>query len=118
MGNLNIPYGASYDGYQQFQNQMNQLNEHNRLGYNLNTGRLGIEGLSQLLAGLTSLGGLKQANDQFKFQKAITTKNMQNSVSSYNRELADTINARAAQNGNMSKSDISKYVELNKLSSL
>lgn len=118
MNTPTIPYGFTVDAYQQFQKQMDQLKDANRIGYNVNTGRLGIEGLSQLLAGLTSLGGLKQAKDQFNFQKGVTTKNMQNSVSDYNRQLSDTINARAAQNGNMSKSDISKYVELNKLSSL
>lgn len=98
--------------------QMNDLNQANRLGFNMPTARLGIEGLGTVLGGLTALGGLNQAKKQFNFQKGVTERNMANSVKDYNRQMGDQIEARAAQQGNMTRSQIDEYKRLNELKAL
>ena len=100
------------------QQQMNTLVDANKLGFNMPTARLGIEGLGTVLGGLTALGGLNQAKKQFNFQKGVTERNMANSVKDYNRQMGDQIEARAAQQGNMARSQIDEYKRLNELKAL
>ena len=97
--------------------QMNDLNQANKLSFNVPTARLGIEGLSTVLGGLTALGGLKQAKKQFEFQKGVTERNMANSVQDYNRQMGDQIEARGAYSG-MSRDKIDEYKRLNALKAL
>lgn len=100
------------------QQQMSNLVDANKLGFNMPTMRLGLEGLGSVLGGITALGGLNQAKKQFNFQKGVTEKNMANSAKDYNRQLGDQIEARAAQQGNMSRTQIDEYKRLNQLSGL
>lgn len=61
----------------------------------------GLDGLSTILKGLGSIGGvmaafkgLDLAKDQFKFQKEAYNTNLANQTQSYNTALEDTIRAR------------------------
>jgi hypothetical protein len=85
------------------------------LGMNVPTFQLGLQGLSSLASMYTGLKALGLAKDQFAFQKSLATKNLQNSVTSYNTSLSDRANSRAVMEG-QSTSDRDAYINANKLS--
>lgn len=91
------------------------MREQNKLAWNPNTIQLGLDGLKTVGSLWSTFAGLNAAKEQYKFQKSITEKNMQNSVKSYNTNLSDTINARATRNGN-DKAYVDNYLKLNSLS--
>lgn len=77
--------------------------------------KFGLDTLSTLGGLLTGFQGLNQAKKQFAHQQAMDLKNLQNSVQSYNTSLSDRINARAAQQGNLTAQDVAQYKALNSL---
>lgn len=85
------------------------------LGANLPTLQLGVQGLSSLASLYTGLKALGLAKDQFSFQKDLASKNYANSVASYNTQLSDRANARAATE-NQSPASAQAYINANKLS--
>ena len=93
-----------------------KLLDNNKFGMNMPTLQLGLQGLSSLAGIRAANKGLKQAKEQFEFQKGVTNTNLNNSIKSYNTALDDRINARAAQQGNMSQAQVADYKRLNQLS--
>ena len=93
-----------------------KLLDNNKFGMNMPTLQLGLQGLSSLAGIWAANKGLKQAKEQFEFQKGVTNTNLNNSIKSYNTALDDRINARAAQQGNMSQAQVADYKRLNQLS--
>jgi len=93
-----------------------QLLADNKFGMNMPSLQLGLQGLSSLAGIWAANKGLKQAKEQFEFQKGVTNTNLNNSIKSYNTALDDRINARAAQQGNMSQAQVADYKRLNQLS--
>ena len=93
-----------------------KLLDNNKFGMNMPTLQLGLQGLSSLSGIWAANKGLKQAKEQFEFQKGVTNTNLNNSIKSYNTALDDRINARAAQQGNMSQAQVADYKRLNQLS--
>lgn len=96
-------------------NEQNLL-DNNKFGMNMPTLKLGLQGLSSLAGIWAANKGLKQAKEQFEFEKGVTNTNLNNSIKSYNTALDDRINARAAQQGNMSQAQVADYKRLNQLS--
>jgi hypothetical protein len=92
-------------------------------------GWLGISGLGAnvgslqgLLGGVNSIGQLfnayqaqKLAKESLDFQKQTTATNMTNQLKSYNTQLTDRVNSRAAVNG-MTDADKQAYLNANRLS--
>ena len=112
-------YNFASDQYANQLDQLALLKEANRIGVNVSTAKLGLEGLGSVLGGITALGGLNQAKRQFEFDKNITRTNMNNSVQEYNTTLNDRANARAAMAGStMSKDSLDQYKRLNQLSGI
>lgn len=93
-----------------------KLLDNNKFSMNMPTLQLGLQGLSSLAGIWAANKGLKQAKEQFEFQKGVTNTNLNNSIKSYNTALDDRINARAAQQGNMSQAQVADYKRLNQLS--
>lgn len=93
-----------------------KLLDNNKFGMNMPTLQLGLQGLSSLAGIWAANKGLKQAKEQFEFEKGVTNTNLNNSIKSYNTALDDRINARAAQQGNMSQAQVADYKRLNQLS--
>ena len=93
-----------------------KLLDNNKFGMNMPTLQLGLQGLNSLAGIWAANKGLKQAKEQFEFQKGVTNTNLNNSIKSYNTALDDRINARAAQQGNMSQAQVADYKRLNQLS--
>jgi hypothetical protein len=93
-----------------------KLLEDNKFGINMPSLQLGLQGLSSIAGIWAANKGLKQAKEQFEFQKGVTNTNLNNSIKSYNTALDDRINARAAQQGNMSQAQVADYKRLNQLS--
>ena len=93
-----------------------KLLDNNKFGMNMPTLQLGLQGLSSLAGIWAANKGLKQAKEQFEFQKGVTNTNLNNSIKSNNTALDDRINARAAQQGNMSQAQVADYKRLNQLS--
>ena len=93
-----------------------QLLADNKFGMNMPSLQLGLQGLSSLAGIWAANKGLKQAKEQFEFQKGVTNTNLNNSIKSYNTALDDRINARAEQQGNMSQEQVADYKRLNQLS--
>ena len=93
-----------------------KLLDNNKFGMNMPSLQLGLQGLSSLAGIWAANKGLKQAKEQFEFQKGVTNTNLNNSIKSYNTALDDRINARAAQQGNMSQAQVADYKRLNQLS--
>ena len=112
-------YNFASDQYANQLDQLALLKEANRIGVNVSTAKLGLEGLGSVLGGITALGGLNQAKRQFEFDKNITRTNINNSVQAYNTTLNDRANARAAMAGStMSKDSLDQYKRLNQLSGI
>ena len=112
-------YNFASDQYAKQLDQLALLKEANRIGVNVSTAKLGLEGLGSVLGGITALGGLNQAKRQFEFDKNITRTNINNSVQAYNTTLNDRANARAAMAGStMSKDSLDQYKRLNQLSGI
>lgn len=93
-----------------------KLLENNKFGMNIPSLELGLKGLGSIAGIWAANKGLKQAKEQFEFQKGVTNTNLNNSIKSYNTALDDRINARAAQQGNMSQAQVADYKRLNQLS--
>lgn len=84
-------------------------------GWNMGTAQVG-------LSALQSLGGLwnafqsnKLAKDQFRFTKEFANTNLNNSIQSYNTQLADRARARAAVEG-QTDAQRDQYINDNRLS--
>lgn len=73
--------------------------------------QMGLGGLSSLANMYGAFKSLGLANKSFDFNKMIAEKNLANSTQSYNTQLSDRINARAAMEGT---SDKDKQAYLNK----
>jgi hypothetical protein len=85
------------------------------LGANLPTLQLGLGALStgfNLYSGLKALG---LAQDQFQFNKQLASKNLTNSVASYNTALTDRATSRAVTEG-QTAAQRDAYINANKLS--
>jgi len=116
-GNYPDPTAVNAYGLNPFQaQQLQSFNQNNSFGFNMPSLKLGIDGLSALGGIWAANKGLQQAKAQFNFQKDITNANLNNSIKSYNTLLSDRIEARAAQQGNMSKEAVADYKRLNQLS--
>ena len=85
------------------------------LGMNVGTGQLALGGLGALNSIFNGFQSGKLAKDQFKFTKDITNTNLNNSIKSYNTQLSDRINSRAAVQGE-SSSWAQDYLDKNRLS--
>lgn len=85
------------------------------LGWNTQTGQLGLSGLSSLYGLFASNKAMGLAEDQFDFTKKTTNTNLRNQAQSYNTALEDKITARAAMQGNDS-AYVSDYLNKNRLS--
>lgn len=83
-------------------------------GANLGTGQLALSGLGTLGNLWTAWNATQLANKSFDFTKNLATTNLDNSVTSYNTNLSDKINARYAQEGQSSQS-AQAYINANKL---
>ena len=86
-----------------------------KFGYNLDTAKFGIDALSALGGLYAGLQGVKQAKEQFNFQKDYANTNMANQIKSYNTTLGDRITSRAAQQGNMSPEQVAGYIKSNQM---
>ena len=85
------------------------------LGMNVGTGQLALGGLGALNSIYNGFQSGKLAKDQFKFTKDVTNTNLNNSIKSYNTQLSDRINSRAAVQGE-SSSWAQDYLDKNRLS--
>lgn len=85
-------------------------------GWNMPTYKLGLQGVMGLGSLWAAFKGLNQAKREFEFNKRITEKNLANNTKSYNTALEDRIKARQSASGNMTDSDVKRYMELNQLS--
>lgn len=97
------------------QQRLNAFNQNSQFGFNMPTLQLGLQGLSALAGIWAANKQLKQARDQFNYMKGVTDANLNNSIKSYNTALADRINTRAKQNGNMTQADVADYITKNQM---
>ena len=95
--------------------QQQAMLDQNKLAFNVPTLSLGLQGLGSLAGIYYANKGLQQAKDQFNFQKDVTNTNLNNQIKSYNTALNDRINARAAQQGNMTAQQVADYKKFNQL---
>lgn len=86
-----------------------------KFGYNLDTAKFGIDALSALGGLYVGMKGVKQAKEQFNFQKNLANTNMANQIQSYNTALSDRATSRAAQQGNMSQEQVADYIKANQM---
>lgn len=86
-------------------------------GFGLNTGTLGagVQGLSALSGLIQGNKALGLAKDQFKFQKAVTNTNLDNSIKSYNTTLEDRLTSRGVTQGD-DPATTQAQIERNRLS--
>lgn len=114
---LNSDY-ASMFGSNDF-SQFSRLSDNSGIesfGWNMPSYKLGIQGVMGLGNLWAAFQGLNQAKREFEFNKRITEKNLANSTKSYNTALEDRIRARQSASGNMTDSDVKRYMALNQLS--
>lgn len=96
-------------------NQMGGAANPSGFGLNMNTAQFGL-GALQTLGGLYgALQSNKLARDQFNFTRDFANTNLNNSIQSYNTQLADRARARAVVEG-QSDADRDRYVADNSLS--
>ncbi|UZV39848.1 hypothetical protein [Xanthomonas virus PB119] len=85
------------------------------LGWNMNTAQLGL-GALQTVGGLyNAFQGNKLARQQFNFTRDFANTNLNNSIQSYNTQLADRARSRAAVEG-QSDAERDQYINDNRLS--
>ena len=84
-------------------------------GWNMPSYELGIKSLMSIGNLWAAFKGLNQAKREYEFNKKITEKNLANSTQSYNTAITDRIKARQSASGNMSDSEVNRYIALNQL---
>ena len=82
-------------------------------GWNIDTAKLALGGLQTLGNLFMGLRAMKQAREQFNYQKGVSETNLVNSIQAYNTALTDRANNRAdAMNQDQATTDA--YIEANK----
>lgn len=104
---------------QQQQDQINPLNTNKNNGWF--GGMSGLDKLKAIGGGISTLASLyngfqqnKIAKDQLNFQKQYADINMNNTIKSYNTQLADIANTRAAMEGR-SDASAQEYINENQM---
>lgn len=122
-----MPNNITFDQYRQLQQedalaQQSLLSRQEqfqldgtKFGLNMPTMKTGLQALGGLGELYFANKGLQQAKKQFEHQKSMDTKNLQNQTTTYNTEMRDRIDARAAMQGNMSAQQVNDYKRLNEL---
>lgn len=85
-----------------------------KIGMNIGTGQMAIQGLATLGNLYSSLQSSKLAKEQFKFSKDFANKNLANQTQSYNTALSDRLTSRGVATG-QSSAEVQAAIDKNRL---